>query len=73
MKLFTEKELAAELGLSPWTIRNWRLQLGMPHIRTAGRIFYRQESVVAWMDKQENLDGKEATQVGGYGQIRKIK
>lgn len=46
MTVLSEKELAKELGVSYWTIRGWRLQLNLPHFRTAGRIFYRMESVV---------------------------
>lgn len=52
-KLLTEKELATELGISFWTVRNWRLKLGLPHFRTAGRIFYRWEPVMKWMEDQE--------------------
>ena len=53
-KVLSEKELALELGLSPWTVRTLRLQSGLPHFRTAGRVFYRLESVNAWMDRMES-------------------
>ena len=53
MMILTEKELAGKLGLSQNTIRNWRLKLGLPHFGTAGRIFYRWESVETWMSEQE--------------------
>jgi hypothetical protein len=53
-KIYTEKELAAFLEVSPWTVRLWRVQSGLPHFRTAGRIFYRLESVLRWMDGQES-------------------
>lgn len=59
MKIFTEKQLAKELGLSYWTIRTWRLQLGLPHIKTAGRIFYRLEAVKSWMEEQEQANQQE--------------
>lgn len=52
-RVLTEKELAEVLGLSQWTIRTLRLQKGLPHFGTAGRIFYRLESVLRWMDAQE--------------------
>ncbi|MGL5255998.1 MAG: hypothetical protein ACRC76_03080 [Proteocatella sp.] len=52
-KIYSEQELASELSVSPWTVRLWRLQLGLPYFRTAGRIFYRLESVSRWMDAQE--------------------
>ena len=54
-KVLSENELAQHLGLSPWTIRNLRLQQGLPHFRTSGRIFYRLASVEAWMSEKEQL------------------
>ena len=59
--ILTEKKLAEKLGLSYWTIRGWRLQLGLPHIRTAGRIFYRLESVEKWMQEKEQSSCQETT------------
>lgn len=70
-KVLSEKELACELGLSPWTIRTLRLQSGLPHFRTAGRVFYRLESVLAWMDRQECSD-KESHPETEYGKLRRI-
>ena len=70
-RVLSERELATELGISPWTARLWRLQLGMPHFRTAGRIFYRLESVLAWMTEQEKSD--KPNEDFGYGQLRNIK
>jgi hypothetical protein len=52
-KIYSEQEIASEFSVSPWTVRLWRLQLGLPYFRTAGRIFYRLESVSRWMDDQE--------------------
>lgn len=53
MAIFTERELAAELHISYWTVRLWRTKLGLPYFRTAGRIFYRISSVERWIDEQE--------------------
>lgn len=53
MKILSEHELARELGVSYWTVRNLRIQKGLPHFRTEGRVFYRWESVVHWMDQEE--------------------
>lgn len=53
MKIFTERELAQELGVSPWTIRLWRTKAGLPYFRTAGRVFYRLETVIQWMSEEE--------------------
>lgn len=69
MKILSEKELANELGLSSWTIRTLRLQKGMPHFRTAGRIFYRMETVERWIEKQEKSSCEASPQEIG---IRKI-
>ena len=60
MKIFTEKELAAFLNVSPWTIRNWRLKAGLPFFGTAGCIFYRYEAVVKWMEQEEERNSKES-------------
>lgn len=53
LKIYTERELARELSVSPWTIRLWRTKTNLPHFRTAGRVFYRMESVLSWMAKEE--------------------
>lgn len=54
MKIFTEKELAKEFGVSHWTVRLWRTKTNMPFFRTDGRIFYRLESVLDWMAREES-------------------
>ncbi len=61
MKMFTERELAEELGVSPWTIRLWRIKANLPYIRTAGRIFYRMETVVRWMAQEEAHNSRKLT------------
>lgn len=69
MKIFTERELAKELGVSPWTVRRWRIIAKLPYFRTAGRIFYRMESVLCWMAKEEernstnNSDNEKANRL----------
>lgn len=72
-RVLTEKELATELNLSPWTIRTLRIQSGLVHFRTAGRIFYRLESVLAWMDAQERSSSSKSEQVSGIGVLRVIR
>ena len=54
MKIFTEKELAEKFGVSQWTVRLWRTKANMPFFRTAGRIFYRLERVLDWMEQEES-------------------
>ena len=61
MKIYSEKELAAFLGVSPWT--NWRLKAGLPFFGTAGRIFYRYEAVVKWMEQEEERNSKESQNI----------
>ena len=53
MKILTEKELATHLHLSPWTIRKWRLQGGLPHLQVGRRVFYRLQAVEDWMCDME--------------------
>lgn len=53
MKVLTERELAESLGLSPWTIRKWRLQGGLPHLQVGRRVFYRLQAVEDWMCDME--------------------
>jgi hypothetical protein len=61
--IYSEKDLAKALRVSQWTIRLWRLQAGLPHFRTAGRIFYRLEAVVQWMCDEEKRN-VELTKAG---------
>ncbi len=71
MTILTEKDLAKKLGVSYWTVRSWRLQLGLPHFRTAGRIFYRWESVMRWMDsreKENDIEGPSNSDVFSIAQ-----
>ena len=69
------KELAKALDttgriITPWSIRNWRLQGGLPFFQVGKRIFYRLESVLAWIDKKEN--GELTPEPAQYGTMRKI-
>ncbi len=53
MEVLSEQELASLLHISKWTVRKWRLEGGLPHIQVARRIFYRMETVKAWMTDME--------------------
>ena len=62
MKILSEQELAKYLDISKWTVRQWRLSGGLPHIQVGRRIFYRVEAVEHWMEKMEGkgeLDGPD--------------
>ncbi len=58
-RVFTEKELAKYLGVSYWTIRDWRLQEDdpLPTLGT-GKILYRLKTVEAWMARSEERNAK---------------
>lgn len=72
--VLSEKELATELGLSPWTVRNLRLKLGLPHFRTAKRIFYRLDVINAWMTEQEQANKNIAEyEPQEYGKLRRVR
>lgn len=71
-RVLNEREIAAELGLSPWTIRRLRLQLGLPYFRTAGRVFYRLETVRSWMAEMESESTKIKSENKQYGKIRRL-
>ena len=53
--VMTEKELAAYLGVSYWTVRGWRLQKEdpLPTIGSGRRVLYRLKTVEEWMERSE--------------------
>ena len=63
MEILSEKALAQKLRVSPWTVRNWRLQEGLPFVRTGnGRIHYSLASVEAWWAEHEtSCQAKQST------------
>ena len=58
MKVFTEKEIAKELGLSKWTIRRLRATYGLPVTKVGSRYVYRLDSVLEWFSQQEKSAGQ---------------
>lgn len=74
-RVLSEKKLAEELGLSPWSVRNLRLKLGLPHFRTSRRIFYRLDTVRAWMADQEEHSSNKfiESEMGKYGKLRRVR
>lgn len=74
-RVLSEKELADELGISPWTVRSLRLKLGLPHFRTSRRIFYRLDTVQTWMTAQEEQSSNKFTEseIGEYGKLRQVR
>ncbi|MPM77400.1 hypothetical protein SDC9_124403 [bioreactor metagenome] len=74
-RVVNDKELARAIDptgkiVTPWTIRNWRLQGGMPSFRVGNRIFFRLESVLRWMDSREA--GIPESAPASYGKLRRI-
>lgn len=50
----TRDALSRELDISPRTISRWTFQPnGIPHITLGNRTLYRRESVLAWLEAQE--------------------
>ena len=72
-KLLTESQLAESLGLSPWTVRRFRLAEGLPVLPIAGRFFYRLESVQAWLASRETAGAADVAEAEETGVIRPIK
>ena len=60
--VMTEKELAAYLGVSYWTVRDWRLldEDPLPTVGT-GKILYRLKTVEEWMARSEERNAKAAS------------
>lgn len=74
-EILNDKELALTLDstmriVTPWTIRKWRLEGGMPFFQVGRRIFYRYDSVMDWLDKKEINKQEEPVQ---FGQMRPIR
>ena len=71
-QIFNEREIADYFGVSPATVRRWRLQLNAPHFRTAGKIFYRLPIMLSWMDKMEQSSSQQP-EITEYGTLRRIR
>lgn len=57
--VMTTEELAAELGFSPRTVKNWRFtERGPKHFTIHGKVRYRREDVCRWMDEQAGEEGE---------------
>lgn len=72
-KVLTEKELADVLGLSVWTVRGMRLKEGCPHFTVGSRIFYRLETVLAWISSREQSQQIQEPAAQEFGRIRQIR
>jgi len=51
-ELWTERQAADYLGITPRTLRQWRNTRGVPHIRLTGKIVrYRMSDLQNWIDQ----------------------
>jgi hypothetical protein len=48
-------QVAALIGISPWTVRQKLLPRGLPHFRSgaSGRLIFYEVQVVRWIEKQQ--------------------
>jgi len=73
--VLNDRELARKLDpsgkiITPWTIRKWRLDGGMPSFSVGKRIFFKYDSVMAWIgEKEKGMTGKPKQ----IGRIRPIE
>jgi excisionase family DNA binding protein len=51
-KLLTASQLAREIGVSRWTVSNWRRK-GMPSYLIGTYYWYRRTEVDAWLKEQK--------------------
>jgi len=66
--LLTEAELADALGICKRTVTRWReLRKGPPFTKLGRLIFYRQESVDAWVAAHESKQPRAESSRGGAG------
>lgn len=51
----TIAQVAALIGISPWTVRQKLLPRGLPHFRSgaSGRLIFYEVQVVRWIEKQQ--------------------
>lgn len=55
--LLSTSQLAAELGIAPQTVRNWRVAGRGPRgVRIGGSVRYRRADVDAWLTEQAESD-----------------
>ena len=60
LQLFDERELASNIGLSYWTVRDMRIKYGLPYVKLGSRFYYDFKDVKKWIEDhtKSNLDGK---------------
>ena len=71
--ILSEKELAAQLGMSYWTIRDLRLRQGLPHFRCGKKVLYRLITVLEWIEQQEYASTQRGSAPANDSPIRQIQ
>lgn len=62
----TRDQLAAELNVTPRTIIRWQQQPdGLPYVEMVGRILYRRQSILAWIESRERHPNQRRSRKGG--------
>lgn len=65
------KKAAALLNISYWLILELAKRKQIPHVRIGGRVLFRRDSLIKWLDEQEKASvAKDVDEK--YGQIRRI-
>ena len=73
MAILSERELAAQLGISYWTIRELRLRQGLPHFRCGKKVLYRLITVLEWIEQQEYASTQRGSAPANDSPIRQIQ
>ena len=71
--VLSERELAAQLGMSYWTIRDLRLRQSLPHFRCGKKVLYRLTTILEWIEQQEQASTRRASAPVNDSPIRPIQ
>ena len=71
--VLSERELAAQLGMSYWTIRDLRLRQSLPHFRCGKKVLYRLTTVLEWIEQQEYASTQRGSAPANDSPIRPIQ
>ena len=71
--VLSERELAAQLGISYWTIRELRLRQGLPHFQCGRKVLYRLATVLEWIEQQEYASTQRGSAPANDSPIRQIQ
>lgn len=67
----TAKEVAEMLGISEWTVYDWVRKKLIPHIRVGKRVLFRRNSILQWLEAQEQAS--VTVEPEDTGKIRRLK